>query len=277
LLDVEQVEGERGIGLNSGRTGVTKPSGASKGYHTGRKEARPKLVSLPLLVQFYSALRLERLHPLVVKIPKNARGSASSPVVVRPVIAGALVFPAEEKLDPADAGATATFQVTPLVQGPLAPARLEVLHQGRLVGTMRLRLRTRTQQLTFLLAILAVLITGLCVFALNHPEYKSSSGDPHPIEQTLLRYAPQIPWLTQPIADGLQVAYNNIFRLTQEHYLAFWAGLGLALVTGLSWLGHQRRRQSVLNTLEWQAASVAADPLDEPANDNPPVEVRPLD
>src|SRR5947209_9289053 len=97
------------------------PSGTPKGYHTGRREALPKPASLPLVLRFYSTLRLQRLHPLTVAVGKVSRGSTVAPVVIRPVIAGAVVTPAEERLDPAQSGAKATFQVAPLVQGPLFP------------------------------------------------------------------------------------------------------------------------------------------------------------
>jgi hypothetical protein len=238
---------------------------------------------LPLDVRFYSALRLQRLHPLVVTIPKKAQiDSALSSVVVRPVIPGAVVFPPEAKLEPVSPGAQATFQVTPVAVGRLRDAHLEVLQQGRPVGAVRMRMLARTQRLTWFLAILGVLLTGLCVFARHHSEYSTTgykaiepgSGPPErlpeavrqkireaeaaapahihrpPIEQSVSDFMPSIPGgATEQIASVVQGAYDWIYELGSSH-LPFWVGLAMLVLTVASWFGHLRYRTRLRKTLD---------------------------
>jgi hypothetical protein len=125
-----------------------------------------------LAVQYYKRLKRQRLYPLVVRwsradhvhVPPTGE---SSTVVVRPVIPGALIVPTELPLSAAQPDATATFQVTPLARGHLNGARVDVLYQGKQVGTVplpmnvvRISLSGALLALAFLIPLFLMLTTG---------------------------------------------------------------------------------------------------------------------
>src|SRR5207253_1356997 len=121
-------------------------------------------------------MKLQRVYPAVVEarpVGGGQRNGAGAPVLLRPIIPGALVVPAELTLDTAQAGARATFYVTPLAKGRLPGARLEVRRQDALVQEIRLPMRATTQRLTWLLALLTVLLP---VVLLNVTRYHKLQG-----------------------------------------------------------------------------------------------------
>jgi hypothetical protein len=116
-----------------------------------------------LKVRFYDRMRVQRVYPLVVEVPSGAtarpaHGQTLDPVVVRPVIPGALVVPAEQKLDVTRPGERASFHVTPLARGRFPSPYVEILHHGKLVQGIPLRMKGVTQRLTLFLLILALLL-----------------------------------------------------------------------------------------------------------------------
>jgi hypothetical protein len=114
---------------------------------------------LNVKVRYYARARWQRVYPLVVE----ARGpaQATTPLVLRPLIPGANVVPAELKLEP---GKKASFDVTPLARGKLVNARLEVQPPGKPAVTIPLKIRSVTQGFTWLLLLLSFLIPGLLFY-----------------------------------------------------------------------------------------------------------------
>src|SRR5262249_19510874 len=113
-------------------------------------------------VRFYSRMNLQRVYPLIVEVPrasgKTAPVSSVDPVVVRPVIPGALVSPAEQRLDVSKPGSQVTFQVTPLARGRLPGARVELQQPGQPVHALPLAMKAVTQRLTWILLALTFLL-----------------------------------------------------------------------------------------------------------------------
>ena len=114
-----------------------------------------------VMARFYRRMRPRRVFPLTAELRGNATGL--SPLLIHPVIPGAQVAPADLPLDPGKAS-RATFYVTPLAQGALKGARLEIRHQGQLVQEMPLRMRSVTQSLTWVLAALTILVPAFLLW-----------------------------------------------------------------------------------------------------------------
>jgi hypothetical protein len=113
-----------------------------------------------MVVRYYSRMRLQRVYPLSVEVSPSAEGAVDSgaPVTVRPLITGALVVPPERKLDTGRPGARADFHVTALAKGRLRGALVEIHQPGQVVQTIPLQMKGTTQVLTWLLALLTILV-----------------------------------------------------------------------------------------------------------------------
>src|SRR5262249_31612953 len=114
-----------------------------------------------LQVRYYRKMRPHRVYPVVVSW-KSGKGRpvADSPVVVRLLLPGAQVVPAEQTLEPG-ADARATFHVTPIARGWMRGERLEVVQDGRKVQEIRLPCKVTTQRLTWVLLALTFLVPWL--------------------------------------------------------------------------------------------------------------------
>ena len=145
-----------------------------------------------LRVRYYYRMKPQRAYPLVVEVPRGsaAAGPGPGPVVVRPLIPGAHIVPAEQALDVNRAGQQVTFYVTPLARGRLPAPRVEVLQHGRPVGAIGLRMKAVTQRMTWLLLLLTVLVpclvfyttrvnplTGTVPHNLTTPDLSQPAGD----------------------------------------------------------------------------------------------------
>jgi hypothetical protein len=113
-------------------------------------------------------MKPQRVYPLVVEVAPakgaaQADGSGGVAVTLRPVVPGALVAPAELSLDVSRPGARATFHVTPVAKGRLPEACVRVLHDGRQVQELRTRMTAKTQRVTWVLLLLAVVLPPLLV------------------------------------------------------------------------------------------------------------------
>jgi hypothetical protein len=120
-----------------------------------------------LTFRFYSAMKPGRVYPLSVELPRGVadKGSASvASLVVKPVIPGAVVAPAEQMLDLTPSGGKVTFGVAPLAKGRLPEARVDVLQQGRLVERVRMSMRGRTQFATWVLLLLTLIVPSVILY-----------------------------------------------------------------------------------------------------------------
>jgi hypothetical protein len=163
---------------------TTKTAGAPKTMTAPRKRAAaPARGGLPLQFRYYAVMKPQRVYALVVEMPKKKGGEikGGGPVVLRPIIPGALVGPPEQRFDTSEAGNQITFHVTPLARGRLPRARVEVFAAGQAPQEILLPMKAKTQRLTWLLLILAVLVPWFLIkITLGDwkPEATDSSGKP---------------------------------------------------------------------------------------------------
>jgi hypothetical protein len=284
----------------------SKPASLRKDAPAARPTNR---VEQQLKVRYYCAMRRQRVHPLTVEV-HPARGAAASgpslPVVLRPVVPGAVVTPAEQALDAGQAGAKATFQVASAARGRLPEPRVEVYQLGRLADQVRLRMKATSQRRTWLLALLTLLVPCLLLLA-THERYYKLRGKGRDIGQTdtpdlardpgqVLEYrlvtfvddlVPDIPGardfvidpVIRPVAKGLGMAYTWACNLAPDH-LPFWVGTGLLALTIISWFAGRRQRTTRWKTVQLSAAvplAEAAETLPLTAPEPAPITVRPVD
>lgn len=245
----------------------------------------PRGLERLLKVRFYCSMRPQRVYPLTVQVqdPHGSKAAASAPVVLRPIIPGALVTPSEQKVDVSVPGAGATFHITPLACGRLPDARVEIHHQGQTPEQVRLRMKAKTQRRTWILLALTLLLPFL-LFAIssNHyyklrdplpdkpPQLVPDPGDvlEYRINYWVRQSVPEIPYLREylitPVTHGLNVAYTWFCNLTPD-YLPFWIGVGLLALTLLSWIARRTQRST-----RWKSLVLTAPiPLAEAAETLP--------
>jgi len=141
-------------------TAPGKPAAGRKAAAAARKEAAPGKKGKPLQLRYYPVMKPHRVYTLAVEVPKSGKGAGGegAVVVVRPVIAGAQVVPAEQRLDTSGPGNQVTFHVTPLARGKLPRARVEVYSAGRAPQSVPVPMKAKTQRLAWLLLALALLL-----------------------------------------------------------------------------------------------------------------------
>jgi hypothetical protein len=123
----------------------------------------PRKPELALQVRYRRTMRPNRTYPLTVDVPrsKDKEERLAPLIVVRAVVPGALVSPAEQRMDLAKKGERIIFFVTPLSRGHLPRARLEVFAPGQPVQELRLTMGATTQCKTWILLLLTFLIPFL--------------------------------------------------------------------------------------------------------------------
>ena len=131
-----------------------------------RAVPRPKEQDYGLNLHFFGRMKPQRVYPLTVEVGRGltAVGRADTGVLVRPVIPGALVVPAEQSLDLGRPGEAVTFHVTPLARGRLPEARVEVVRHGRPIRQLPLSMAADTQRLTWVLLLLALVLPTLLLY-----------------------------------------------------------------------------------------------------------------
>jgi hypothetical protein len=122
-----------------------------------------------LRVRYYFRMKLQRVYPLVVEVPRGTAarpvaGHAPDPVIVRAVVPGAHVVPAEQRLDVTRPGETAKFYVTPLARGRLPGPHVEVFQHGRRIQDIPLRMKGVTQRATWILLALTLLLPAVVFY-----------------------------------------------------------------------------------------------------------------
>src|SRR5262245_2239605 len=141
-----------------------------------KKPARPprSRTEPTLQVRYWKVMKPQRVYGLVVSLPAGANDGVrgGSTLVIRPVIPGAQVVPAEQRfvMDP---GNQITFQVTPLARGRLPRARLEVFAPGQPPEIIPTPMRAKTHRLALILLFLAWAIPTFLISWL--------SGDSRPL------------------------------------------------------------------------------------------------
>lgn len=147
-----------------------QPAADIRGAASGR---RP---DYHLTLDYYTVMKPQRTYPLSVTVPPGTPLApdlpTSEPVMVRPIIPGALVVPSQQALDLACPGARVQFQVTPVARGRLSGSHIEILRDGHVVQELPLGMRARTQGPTLFLFLLTLILPPLVM------HYTGNSGVP---------------------------------------------------------------------------------------------------
>jgi hypothetical protein len=123
--------------------------------------------SVSLNVRYYKAMKPNRVYPLVVELPRAAAkpvAGANAPLVVKPIVGGAVVTPTEQAVELNPSGGEVTFHVTPVAKGTLPDARVEISQQGRPVDAIPLKMKARTQCMTWVLLLLTILLPSILAY-----------------------------------------------------------------------------------------------------------------
>src|SRR2546421_107070 len=131
------------------------PSSKTAPSRKGARRDPDEAVGPKLQVRYFKRMKPHRVYSLVVEVPKSKRRDEDekergSVVVVRPIIAGAQVQPAEQRFEAAP-GNQIIFYVTPLARGRLPRARLEVFAPNQPPEVIGLKMKAKTQRLALLL------------------------------------------------------------------------------------------------------------------------------
>jgi hypothetical protein len=237
-----------------------KAADASKAAReTGGAGAASGKRSAILEYRYPRAMRRHRVYPLVVGVPKKkgAEGVAAGVVVVRPVIPGALVTPAERRLDLSSPGNEVAFDVTPLAKGKLRHAQLEVHTPHQPPTVLPLGMRTKSRRLALLLLVLAFVLPWLLVQVTTGPWGLTGPGSPWAAFEAKLRstfaaHVVELPLLSTPaswapdflkdftLTDALARAGERVYfwlytfvDVLHGASLVFFVLLGLALIAWL--------------------------------------------
>ncbi len=130
-----------------------------------------------VVVNYYSRMRVQRVFPLIVKLP-SVPGSPSGRVQVRPVIPGALVTPYIREVDIGPDGSSVNFSVTAMACGGLPHARLGIYQDGREVGNVALGMKGVRQLDAWIFLLLAVMVPVLIYFFTSHLDWSRLGNAP---------------------------------------------------------------------------------------------------
>ncbi|MFL5241568.1 MAG: hypothetical protein ACJ8FY_05625 [Gemmataceae bacterium] len=151
---------------------------APKGNPVPRKEPARRIdhgtgqgKSLPLRFRYFSVMRTQRIFPLTVEVPDGASAvlANANTLAIKPSIPGAFVEPHEQILDASKPKNSVTFQVTPVAKGKIPGALVKVFQHGRLLQDIPVRMKSTTQRLTWLLAVLTILLPLGAAYMKEHP------------------------------------------------------------------------------------------------------------
>ncbi len=127
--------------------------------------------SLPLRFRYFSVMRTQRVFPLTVEVPEGASSvlANANTLAIKPSIPGAFVEPHEQILDASKPKNSVTFQVTPIAKGKIPGAFVKVFQHGRLLQDIPVRMKSTTQRLTWVLALLTILLPLAANYMKEHP------------------------------------------------------------------------------------------------------------
>jgi hypothetical protein len=133
-------------------TGSTLPVGVPGATITPKFQVR---------VRYPKRMKVQRVYRMTVELrpEKGATASVSAgdSVIARPLVPGAYVQPPDQELGPKASNNKITFSIAPLAKGRLKNARMQILHQGRVLEEIRTSMRGTSQRKTLLFAFLAIL------------------------------------------------------------------------------------------------------------------------
>jgi len=132
------------------------------------------------VIRYYKRMRLGRTYPLKVALSASSPSSvsrAAGVVLVRPVIAGAVVTPTEATLDLGRSDSSAAFRVTPAARGKLRGAQVQFFCHDRLLGDVNLSMKATRQTLTWVLLCLTIALPLLFQPVFGHDSWTHASGE----------------------------------------------------------------------------------------------------
>jgi hypothetical protein len=211
----------------------------------------------PLAVRYMRRMKRQKVYSYEVswKGASSYRGPAS-PVVVRLVVAGAQVVPAERSLDPAKPDVKAVFFVTPLAKGWLRGERVEVLQDGKKVQEIRLPSKVVTQRLAWALLVLAFVLPWLLshYVMVNHirelkkpflgDQLQTLIEDNAPLPpEVVTANAKVVPETIYDGVDRLKSAVNYLHLKANDHPdLPTYVGTGTFVLSLISAFFHRQKR-----------------------------------
>jgi len=189
-------------------------------------------------------MKVRRVYRLVVHLqPLDGKSAISADAVfARPIIPGALVQPPEQEISPRASNSKVIFSVTPLAQGNLADARLQLVYKGKPLDEVRTPMRGTCQRRALGLGLLTLLACAYLLGAIgplpNLSSGKLAEPGATPLASSLVHslpdYTAQLPEGLQgnlgreAVADQLQETYNAVYALPN---LAFWVMISLLVLT----------------------------------------------
>jgi hypothetical protein len=211
-------------------------------------------------VRYYKRMTMQRVYRMVVELRTADKGAAPSvsagdSVIARPVIPGAYVQPVEQELGPKSTNHTITFSVAPLARGRLKNARLQILHQGRVLEEIWTPMRGTSQRLTWLFALLALVSLGYLINIFgplpNLSSGASADENGTNVGRVLVDKLPDylnkeelpefLAFLTRDaLAVYAQDRYNDLYALPN---LNFYLVAGFLLLTIVSFLWNRPARR----------------------------------
>jgi len=210
-------------------------------------------------VFYHRRMKPQRVYALVVEVP---RGKGAVPrdapsgmtVLVRPIVPGSLVVPAEAPLEVSRPGARATFHVTPLARGRLRDAQVRIHHNGRTVQEVPTCMKATTQRWAWILLLLALIAPPLLLHYTRDEPLRGivdgREGTPGEVLKERLHnglgeMVSAIPGsgpAVDSIASGAGTGYDTLCRWVAERHAAGWLGVALLGLALGSWALHRPRR-----------------------------------
>jgi hypothetical protein len=223
----------------------------------------------PLHFRYHTVMKPQRIYPLTVEVPTSRKdgeaGGVGTVIVVRPVIAGAQVVPAEQRLDTSEPENQVTFYVTPLARGRLPQARVEVFAPGQAPQDVPMPMKAMTQRLSWLLLVLAFVLPWFMVKITKgdwRPSGVTSSGKTEPAAVLRARvrsalaedlFRAEIPLINEPGVLGRFTIADGVADLAETGYAGLdegvrsnrWAPIScvlMLLLAFVSWMVHRTRK-----------------------------------
>ncbi len=263
---------------------VAEPSATEAPSKKARKKpeekAAPAGPQARVQVRYARTMRPQRVHSLIVEQPRSKTPPSGPVVVIRPVIAGALVSPPEQRFDLSRKGERITFQVTPQATGPLPRSRLEVFAPGQPLQEIPLKMKVSTGRAAWWMLLATVVLPWLL--------YKFTIGswtlNVHTLKDTMAnemkRQFRGIPvlgeeykemplglekfnlskWLPDIVGDF----YAYLSDAMSNDRILLYVILGLLILTFLTWVltrKTKRKRQHVVMLSANPAENTSAIPL----------------